>query len=236
MQFFKPPLIILAAAAAAFVLSGARAHAQGTTLHGTVGPAFNISLVDGSGNPVTHLENGTYTIVVDDKSEEHNFHLKGAGVDQFTPVELLGTFTWTVTLADANYTFVCDAHPTLMKGAFGVGTAPPPPTTTTTTTSKPPPAPAGKLVGTVGPGSSISLKKSSGGSAKTLAAGKYSILVRDLSKSHNFHLIGPGVNKSTGVRFTGRVTWTVKLRKGVYRFQSDADKARVKGTVRVTQG
>ena len=232
MPFFKPLLIILAAAAAAFALSGARAHAQGTTLHGTVGPAFNISLVDASGNPVSHLENGTYTIVIDDKSEEHNFHLKGSGVDQVTPVELLGTFTWTVTFTDANYTFVCDAHPTLMKGAFGVGNAPPPPTTTTTT-SKPPPARVGKLVGTVGPGSSISLKKSSGASAKTLAAGKYSISIRDLSKAHNFHLIGPGVNKSTGVRFTGRVTWAVTLRKGAYRFQSDTNKARVHGSARV---
>ena len=224
--------VLVVIAIAGFVLPGGRADAQGTTLRGTVGPAFNISLVDASGNPVTHLEKGTYTIVVDDRSEEHNFHLQGAGVDQFTPVETVGTFTWTVTFTDANYTFVCDAHPTLMKGAFGVGNAPPP-TTTTTTTSKPPPAPATKLVGTVGPGSSISLKKASGGSAKTLAAGKYSISIRDLSKAHNFHLIGPGVNKATGVRFTGRVSWAVRLRRGAYRFQSDANKARVHGSARV---
>lgn len=230
MPSFKPLLIILAAAAAAFVLSGSRAHAQGTTLHGTVGPAFNISLVDASGNPVTHLENGTYTIVVDDKSEEHNFHLKGPGVDQFTPVELLGTFTWTVTLTDANYTFVCDAHPTLMKGAFGVGTAPPPTTTTTTTL---PPAP-GKLVGTAGPGYAISLRKASGASAATLKAGKYVVTARDRSKAHNFHLVGPGVNKSTAVPLVGIRRWTVTLRKGTYRFQCDAHKTRMKGTIRVT--
>ena len=233
MPFFKPLLIVFAAAATAFVLSGARAHAQGTTLRGTVGPAFNISLIDASGNPVTHLEKGTYTIVVDDKSEEHNFHLQGAGVDQFTPVETVGTFTWTVTFTDANYTFICDAHPTLMKGAFGVGTAPPP-TTTTTTVSKPPPPPSGKLAGTVGPGASISLKKSSGASAKTLKAGKYTVSVRDLSKVQNFHLIGPGVNRSTGVGFTGRATWSVTLRKGAYRFQSDPSKARVRGSTRVS--
>jgi hypothetical protein len=232
MPFLKPLLIVLAAAGAAFVLSGGRAaHAQGTTLHGTVGPAFNISLADASGNPVTHLEKGTYTIVVDDKSEEHNFHLQGAGVDQFTPVANVGTFTWTVTFTDANYTFVCDAHPTLMKGAFAVGTATPP---TTTTVSKPPLPPPGKLVGTVGPGASISLKKSSGASAKTLAAGTYSISVRDLSKAQNFHLIGPGVNKSTGVGFTGRATWSVTLRQGAYRFQSDPSKAQVHGSVRVS--
>jgi len=90
MPSFKPLLIVAVAAVAAFILSGARAHAQGTTLHGTAGPAFNISLVDASGNPVTHLDPGTYTIVVDDMSEEHNFHLKGPGVDQFTPVALVG--------------------------------------------------------------------------------------------------------------------------------------------------
>ena len=227
MPSFKPLLIVAVAAVAAFVLSGARAHAQGTTLHGTVGPAFNISLVDASGNPVSHLDPGTYTIVVDDKSEEHNFHLKGTGVDQATPIELVGTFTWTVTFTDANYTFRCDAHPTLMKRTFGVGNAPPP---TTTTTPKPPPV---KLLGTVGPGSSISLKKSSGAAAKTLPAKKYTVSVRDLSKVQNFHLIGPGVNRSTGVGFTGRASWTITLKKGTYRFQSDPNKARLHGSIRV---
>ena len=230
MPFLKPLLIVVGAAVAAFVLSGSRAHAQGTTLHGTVGPAFNISLVDASGDPVSHLDPGTYTIVVDDKSEEHNFHLTGTGVDQVTPIELLGTFTWTVTFTDANYTFRCDAHPTLMTRTFGVGNAPPP-TTTTTTTPKPPPV---KLLGTVGPGSSISLKKSSGAAAKTLPAKKYTVSVRDLSKVQNFHLIGPGVNRSTGVGFTGRASWTITLKKGTYRFQSDPNRARLHGSIRVT--
>ncbi|HEY8792228.1 MAG TPA: hypothetical protein VIL96_05060 [Gaiellaceae bacterium] len=230
MPSFKPLLIVAVAAVAAFILSGARAHAQGTTLHGTVGPAFNISLVDASGDPVSHLDPGTYTIVVDDKSEEHNFHLTGTGVDQVTPIELLGTFTWTVTFTDANYTFRCDAHPTLMTRTFGVGNAPPP-TTTTTTTPKPPPV---KLLGTVGPGSSISLKKSSGAAAKTLPAKKYTVSVRDLSKVQNFHLIGPGVNRSTGVGFTGRASWTITLKKGTYRFQSDPNRARLHGSIRVT--
>jgi len=230
MPSFKPLLIVAVAAVAAFILSGARAHAQGTTLHGTVGPAFNISLVDASGDPVSHLDPGTYTIVVDDKSEEHNFHLTGTRVDQVTPIELLGTFTWTVTFTDANYTFRCDAHPTLMTRTFGVGNAPPP-TTTTTTTPKPPPV---KLLGTVGPGSSISLKKSSGAAAKTLPAKKYTVSVRDLSKVQNFHLIGPGVNRSTGVGFTGRASWTITLKKGTYRFQSDPNRARLHGSIRVT--
>ena len=223
-------LVVLAAVAlVGFALAGGGAHAQGTTLRGTVGPAFNISLVDAAGNPVTHLDNGTYTIVVEDKSEEHNFHLRGPGVDQFTPVEVVGTFTWTVTLTDAGYTYVCDAHPTLMRGAFGVGSAPAP---TTTTTTKPPPAATGKLAGVVG-GSSISLKKSSGASAKRLAAGKYTVSVRDLSSAQNFHLVGPGVNRSTGVRFKGRTSWSVRLKRGTYRFQSDPSKSRLRGSISV---
>ena len=49
--------------------------------------AFVISLRDGNGNAVTQLAPGTYDIAVSDRSESHNFHLKGPGVDQSTPIE-----------------------------------------------------------------------------------------------------------------------------------------------------
>ena len=78
-----------------------------------------------------------------------------------------------------------------------------------------------KLNGTVGPGFTITLKK---GSTKVtrLKAGKYSITVRDLSSSHDFHLSGPGVNKTTSVGGTGTTTWTVTFQKGkTYRFKCD---------------
>ena len=52
----------------------------------------------------------------------------------------MGTVTWTVTITDGTYTFICDAHPTQMKGSFTAGNVPPPP---------PPPPPAAKLSGKV---------------------------------------------------------------------------------------
>jgi hypothetical protein len=46
--------------------------------------------------------------------------------------------------------------------------------------------------------------------------------VTDTSREQNFRLKGPGVHKSTRLKGTGRVSWTVNLREGVYRFWSDA--------------
>jgi len=78
----------------------------------------------------------------------------------------------------------------------------------------------GKLVGKVGPGFTITLK-TSGKAVKTLKAGTYKITVSDKASIHNFHLFGPGVNKKTGVSFTGTKTWTVKLKKGKYTYRCD---------------
>ena len=77
-----------------------------------------------------------------------------------------------------------------------------------------------KLTGEVGPGFTIELKQGSK-DVKTLKAGTYTIKVEDKSSIHNFHLIGPGVNKATTVPFAGTKTWTVKLRPGIYRYQCD---------------
>ena len=79
-----------------------------------------------------------------------------------------------------------------------------------------------KLVGTVGPGFTITLTKS-GAKVTKLKAGKYSITVNDLASVHNFHLTGPGVNKKTSIGGTGKTTWTVTLQKGkTYRYVCDA--------------
>lgn len=92
----------------------------GTTLDGTVGPGFDISLKDSSGNDVSTLTPGTYTINVDDKASIHNFHLTGPGVDESTDVSGTGTTSWTVTLQTGTYTFQCDPHSSSMNGSFEV--------------------------------------------------------------------------------------------------------------------
>jgi plastocyanin len=89
------------------------------------------------------------------------------------------------------------------------------------------------LTGTVGPGFSISLKKS-GQAVKTLPAGVYAVTVRDNASIHNFHLTGPGVNKSTTEVFTGTKTWIVTLRRGTYRYVCDPHSFQMKGSFKVT--
>jgi hypothetical protein len=76
------------------------------------------------------------------------------------------------------------------------------------------------LRGEVGPGFSIEVKKA-GKDLKTTKAGTYRIKVEDKGSIHNFHLFGPGVNKKTGIAFTGETTWTVKLKPGRYTYQCD---------------
>ena len=88
----------------------------GTTLNGSVGPGFTISL-DGTEG----LSAGGYTIVVNDQSSSHNFHLTGpGGVDVATDVSGEGEETFEVQLEPGEYTFVCDPHAAQMTGSFTV--------------------------------------------------------------------------------------------------------------------
>ena len=102
--------------------------AADTALTGTVGPSFSISLVDAAGKKVEHLDPGTYTISVHDRSVFHNFHLSGpGGVSKSTEIETEGDVTWTVTLVDGKYSVVCDPHAELMVQEFTVGMVAPEP-------------------------------------------------------------------------------------------------------------
>lgn len=90
------------------------------------------------------------------------------------------------------------------------------------------------LVGEVGPGFSIEVKKA-GKDLETIRHGTYRIKIEDKSAIHNFHLKGPGLSKKTTVAFKGDRTWTITLRKGTYTYQCDPHAARgMKGTFKVT--
>jgi plastocyanin len=204
--------IALVTLLAALVLPSAVAQADNPKLVAVVGTndQFVISLRDANGNAVTQLAPGTYDIAVSDRSEAHNFHLKGPGVDQSTPIGETQNTTWTVTIGDGRYTYVCDAHASQMRGYFLAGAITPI-----------------AFTGSVGPKKSISLKP------KTALPGPASITVNDRSKTDNFHLTGPGLNKRTGVKTRGKVTWTVTLQPGLYTYRSDKTK-KLRGSFVVT--
>jgi plastocyanin len=98
--------------------SGRRAAAK--QLVASVGPGFSIALKTAAGALVKTLPAGSYTIVVRDRSEEHNFHLSGRGLDKTTSVGSAATTTWRVRLAAGTYTFRCDPHAPVMHGSIRV--------------------------------------------------------------------------------------------------------------------
>jgi plastocyanin len=220
----------LGAGIAGYAVSALGATTADGTLLASVGPGMTISLTTSAGAPVTQLDPGTYDIQINDQSAEHNFRIFGpGGVNAGTGVEFVGTTTVTVTLGDGQFTYICDVHPYDMIGQFAVGaggTNPPPP--------PPPPGGGGggKLVGTVGPGTTISLKKG-GTKVRSLKAGSYTVTVNDRSRLRDFHLKGPGVNKRTGVAYTGTQTWKITLRSGRYSFYCDQHLRAMRGSFTV---
>ena len=68
------------------------------------------------------------------------------------------------------------------------------------------------LQGTVS-GRAISMKLD-GKPFKSLNVGSYTFVVSDQSARQNFHLKGPGLNKTTGTRQVGRLSFTTKLGEG----------------------
>jgi hypothetical protein len=89
-------------------------------LVGTVGPGFTIKLTR-FGKPFKILKAGTYSITVADKSNIHNFHLRGPGVNkEITKIGFIGTKTVIVKFSKGKFAFICDPHATTMKGSFTV--------------------------------------------------------------------------------------------------------------------
>jgi len=142
---------------------------------------------------------------VHDLSDVHNFALGNQTTNTrlFTGgIEFVGDETFTLDLAPGSYAYACSAHPDTMNGRFRVIAAAPPPVATKT----------------------LSAKVTSGAvslSAKAVTAGPYKLTVADRSRSRNFHVVGPGVNRRTGKTFMGSVTWRLELAAGKYKFGSD---------------
>jgi hypothetical protein len=66
------------------------------------------------------------------------------------------------------------------------------------------------------------LLRNEGRVVTSLNVGPYTFVVTDNSRTQNFRLKGPGLNRQTSVRGRGRSTWTLNLRRGTYRYWSSA--------------
>ncbi len=207
---------VIALPAAAGAAGGRAADGQ---LVGSVGPGFSISLQDGSGAAVTHLDPGTYTLLVHDQADVHDFHFVCGDANVSTEVAFVGDRTFTVTLKDgSSCDYYCDPHVATMHGTFTVGTVAAPPATSPT----PPTARTASL--TVGPGRTAT-------APKTLRAGTYVLSLVDRSARDNVHLKGPGVDRKTGIAFVGTAKVRVTLKRGVYTLSSDATRTLVRRIV-----
>ena len=90
-----------------------------------------------------------------------------------------------------------------------------------------------KLVASVSDPLNISLTQ--GGKKVThLKAGAYTIVVKDSASDHDFHLTGPGVDKTTTVGGKGTFTWKVTLKPGTYTYVCDPHSSFMKGSFTVS--
>jgi plastocyanin len=110
-------ILLLAALAAALLVPAATAGT--TTLNGTVGPGFTITLKK-AGKNVKTLPAGLYVFKIADKSSIHNFHLTGPGFNRKTSVGAVKNETWRIHLRKGTYKYVCDPHKSIMHGSFKV--------------------------------------------------------------------------------------------------------------------
>jgi hypothetical protein len=94
------------------------------------------------------------------------------------------------------------------------------------------PATATELLATVGPRQTISLRLLDGTAVTRIRAGRYTIVVNDQSRRDDFHLTG-SIDLETGIAFVGTRRWSVRLRKGTYRYLSDAHPRTLRASFRV---
>ena len=106
--------LVVAALAMAGGLAAAWPALAGTsTLKGSVGPGFAIRISSKT------VAAGKVKLVVSDRADIHDFHVRGPGVNVKTGIGAIGTRTFTITLKKgATYRFFCDVHPDELHGTF----------------------------------------------------------------------------------------------------------------------
>lgn len=82
---------------------------------------------------------------------------------------------------------------------------------------------------------SISLTDANAQRVRGLFQNSYRIVVRDSSKTQNFHLVGPGVNLRTRLAARSTREWSANLRPGTYVYKSDGS-TKLRGTFTVKAG
>ena len=90
-------------------------------------------------------------------------------------------------------------------------------------------AEAATFYGRVGPSATNTLERGDGTTVRRIRDGRHTFVIRDRSSRHNFHLLGPGVNRKTGVGFTGRRRWSVTLQVGTFRYRCDPHRTTMRG-------
>ena len=113
-------------AGAALVAAGsalATSHAATPTLNGTVGPGYTVTLKQ-NGKSVKTLKAGSYSFVIADKANIHNFVLEkkkgGTFEKELTQVPFTGTKTVKIKLTPGEWEFYCRPHESTMHGDFTV--------------------------------------------------------------------------------------------------------------------
>jgi plastocyanin len=118
----KTALVALVAGAGLLVTSPAlsRTSAFPTSVNATVGPGFTISLTY-KGKRVKTMKPGKHTFKLNDKSNIHNFHLSGPGMNKdLTSIGFVGKKKMTLKLKKGTYQYYCVPHRSTMHGSFKV--------------------------------------------------------------------------------------------------------------------
>jgi hypothetical protein len=117
-------LLGVSAAAAALAISSTAGTAALPTLLASVGRGPTTTLKTSGGRPVTRVSEGTYLIVVRDRSRTSGFRLAGTGptqVRQSTGVRFVGKVKWRVALVSGVYRYGSGAQ---LKRSFRVASSP----------------------------------------------------------------------------------------------------------------